>query len=43
MNCAVCCTPILFILSEDEDGELIIDVKEMMNNFFVLKSHVVAR
>jgi hypothetical protein len=26
-DCAVCCCPILFILSEDESGELYLDVK----------------
>lgn len=26
-DCSVCCAPILFIVSEDESGEMIIDVK----------------
>ncbi|MGZ8187511.1 MAG: CPXCG motif-containing cysteine-rich protein [Methylosarcina sp.] len=26
-DCAVCCSPILFILSEDDSGELYLDVK----------------
>jgi hypothetical protein len=26
-DCSVCCAPILFILSEDETGEMIIDIK----------------
>jgi hypothetical protein len=26
-DCSVCCAPILFILSEDETGEVIIDIK----------------
>ncbi|MCX7101973.1 MAG: CPXCG motif-containing cysteine-rich protein [Methylobacter sp.] len=26
-DCAVCCTPILFIVSEDNHGEVIIDIK----------------
>jgi hypothetical protein len=26
-DCAVCCSPILFIVSEDETGEIVVDVK----------------
>jgi hypothetical protein len=26
-DCSVCCAPILFVLLEDADGELIIDVR----------------
>lgn len=26
-DCAVCCQPILFVLSEDESGEMMVDVK----------------
>jgi hypothetical protein len=26
-DCAVCCAPILFIVSEDDAGEMVIDVK----------------
>lgn len=26
-DCSVCCSPILFILSEDESGEMVLDVK----------------
>ncbi len=26
-DCAVCCKPILFTLSEDDSGEMVIDVK----------------
>ena len=26
-DCSVCCAPILFIVSEDDAGEIIIDVK----------------
>jgi hypothetical protein len=26
-DCSVCCAPILFILSEDETGEMMIDIK----------------
>jgi hypothetical protein len=26
-DCSVCCAPILFIVSEDESGEIIIDIK----------------
>ncbi|MGR9088840.1 MAG: CPXCG motif-containing cysteine-rich protein [Gammaproteobacteria bacterium] len=26
-DCAVCCSPILFILSENESGEMVLDVR----------------
>jgi hypothetical protein len=26
-DCSVCCRPILFIVSEDYDGEMVLDVK----------------
>lgn len=26
-DCSVCCAPILFVLSEDDSGEMVIDVK----------------
>lgn len=26
-DCSVCCAPILFVISEDESGEMILDVK----------------
>jgi hypothetical protein len=26
-DCSVCCAPILFIVSEDEAGEMVIDIK----------------
>jgi hypothetical protein len=26
-DCSVCCAPILFIVSEDDSGEIVIDVK----------------
>ena len=26
-DCGVCCRPILFVLSEDESGEMVVDVK----------------
>jgi len=26
-DCGVCCQPILFVLSEDEFGEMVVDVK----------------
>ena len=26
-DCSVCCAPILFVISEDDSGEIVIDVK----------------